>query len=59
MAAQSTTVEFVAERETKNTVRFAEAGDPEDHSIGTLYVQKAALDGIGNPEKIKVTVTAG
>jgi hypothetical protein len=37
-------VEFAFEKETKNTMRFAEvvAGD-EPAVIGTLYVQKAAL----------------
>ena len=41
-------INLTLERETKNTVRFAEdeAGQPSDHPgypvVGTLYVQKAA-----------------
>jgi hypothetical protein len=41
-------INFTLERETKNTVRFAEdeAGQPADHPgtplVGTLYLQKAA-----------------
>ncbi|MGH9055908.1 MAG: hypothetical protein ACRDYY_08630 [Acidimicrobiales bacterium] len=52
------------ERETKNTVRFAEDddGQPEGHSgapvIGTLYVQKFAWAQLGKPEHIAVEIQA-
>ena len=38
---------FTKERETKNTVRFAEVGDEANHKIGTLYVKKTALNKVG------------
>mgnify|MGYP003411044826 CR=1 FL=1 len=38
-------LEFEFERETKNTIRFAEVSD--EPVIGTLYIQKDAIDGIG------------
>lgn len=33
-----------ADKETKNTVRFKEDGDPVKHKIGTLYVKKSARE---------------
>jgi hypothetical protein len=50
------------ERETKNTVRFAEDENdqPEGHPgapvVGTLYVQKFAWAALGKPERISVTI---
>ena len=51
-------IEFLVERETKNTVRYEEQTDGQPPSVGTLYVQKWAL---GNPvpQKLKVTIEAG
>jgi hypothetical protein len=55
-------INLTLERETKNTVRFAEdeAGQPSDHPgypvVGTLYVQKAAHVQLGNPKQIEVTI---
>lgn len=55
-------INLTLERETKNTVRFAEdeAGQPSDHPgypvVGTLYVQKAAYVQLGSPQQIKVTI---
>ena len=43
---------FSYERSTKNTHRYQEDDAPP--KIGSLYVQKWALD--GTPKKIKVTV---
>lgn len=41
-------VQFTFERETKNTVRFAEVvAEGVDAVIGTLYIQKAALAAAG------------
>jgi hypothetical protein len=56
VAAKAVEVTLNAERETKNTVRFAEQGDPEDHAVGTIYVPKATLDRIGNPTSIRVSI---
>jgi len=52
------TVEFVQERETKNTVRFQEQESPRGDPpvIGTLYLQKWALRRLGNPERVSVIV---
>lgn len=52
---------FKAEKRTRRTVRFQEIpGDRswggEELAIGPLYVKKQALELIGNPDKIKVTV---
>jgi len=55
-------INLALERETKNTVRFAEdkVGQPSDHPgypvVGTLYVQKAAHVQLGNPKQIEVTI---
>lgn len=45
---------FTIERETKNTVRYAEDG--KDPAVGTLYVSKTALATIGTPDHLVVTV---
>lgn len=57
------TIKFVFERETKNTVRYAE--EPEKITdpvvIGTLYVQKAALKELkpsGTPDILFIEITA-
>lgn len=57
-------VEFTLERETKNTVRYEEVPAdpkvPEEVAIGSLYVQKKALRGIGNGQfPVTLTVTIG
>lgn len=57
-------INLTLERETKNTVRFAEddAGQPPDHPgapvVGTIYLQKAAHARLGAPERITVTISA-
>lgn len=48
-------IEFVLDRETKNTIRYAETSDPA--SIGSLYVQKLALPK-PYPERLSVTVVS-
>ena len=45
---------FEVEKETKNTVRYAEVSEGQPPVIGTIYVQKWALTGI--PKKVKVTL---
>lgn len=50
---------FVRERETKNTVRFAEQENEEGPPvIGTVYIQKYALKRLGSPEKLLLTIRA-
>ena len=57
-------INLTLERETKNTVRFAEDdnGQPADHPgspiVGTLYLQKAAHAKLGAPGQITVTIEA-
>ena len=47
---------FKVEKETKNTVRYAEVTEGQPPVIGTIYVQKWALS--GTPESVKVTLEA-
>ena len=55
-------INLTLERETKNTVRFAEDQErqPADHPgtpiVGTLYLQKAAHAKLGAPKQIVVTI---
>jgi len=43
------------EKETKRTYRFNENKDPEERTIGVLYVSKKAFEE-EEPKKIKVTI---
>ena len=60
-------VKFIKERETLNTVRYAEelSADGSAKAIGVLYVQKEALKqfetikGSGFPEYLYVDIQAG
>jgi len=52
---------FTEERKTKRTVLFREelgdqAWSDQDVAIGPLYVKQQALEQIGNPSKLKVTI---
>jgi len=47
---------FEVEKETKNTVRYAEVAEGQPPVIGTIYVQKWAMKGI--PKRVKVTLEA-
>jgi hypothetical protein len=59
--ADKLVVVFARERETKNTVRFAEQENAEGLPpvIGTLYVQKFVVKRLGDPQVIKITVERG
>jgi len=53
---------FTRRRETQRTVLFDEelgeqAWSDKDVAVGPLYVQKQALEMIGNPEKLDVVIT--
>lgn len=57
----SIVLEFREDRKTKRTVKFDEvigeqAWSEKDVAIGPLYVQKEALELIGNPTRIRVTI---
>ena len=49
---------FQRERETKNTVRFEEKVTDAPPVVGTLYLQKYALNRLGNPDCLRVTIEA-
>ena len=49
------TLTFTLERETKNTIRYAEDADGRPPAIGTLYVQKWLL-GKEPPRKLTITI---
>jgi hypothetical protein len=55
--AQQIDVQFAAERDTKNTVRFKEyvpfGADPK---VGIIYIPKATLEKLGFPERIRITI---
>ena len=52
---ESQTLTFTLERETKNTIRYAEDASGKPPAIGTLYLQKWML-GENPPKKLVVTV---
>lgn len=45
---------FTRERETKRTIRFQEVST--NPVVGALYVQKWAMEQLGNPQKIIVKI---
>lgn len=48
---------FTHLKETKNTHRYEEVGDPEKHVAGSFYLRKAALPkGVEAPKQLKLTV---
>jgi hypothetical protein len=49
------TLTFTLERETKNTIRYAEDADGKPPAIGTLYVQKWLL-GKEPPKTLTITI---
>ena len=55
MSDMEKTIEFIKEKETKNTIRYQEVREKGDIVIGPLYIQKSFLpDKI--PENIKITI---
>jgi hypothetical protein len=49
-------ISFQRERETKNTVRFEEQVTDAPPVVGTLYLQNYALNRLGNPDSLRVTI---
>jgi len=47
---------FERDKETKNTVRFAEQATDQPPVIGTIYIQKWAMKSLGDPDTLKITV---
>jgi len=61
MPSEAIELVFSRSRETKRTILFMEelsdqAWSDKDVAIGPLYIQKQALEFIGDPDKIKVTI---
>ena len=49
---------FTRERETKNTIRYQELARDGEPVIGSLYVRKAELARLGDPDELTVIVRA-
>jgi hypothetical protein len=49
------TLEFIKEKETKNTIRYQEVKGNREIVIGPLYIQKSFLPK-KIPENIKITI---
>lgn len=52
---------FIAERDTKNTVRYAEhvPAGREPRTRSPLYIKKDTLKRLGNPDRLKITLENG
>lgn len=50
------TVTFNFDRDTKNTHRYNEVGDPVNHIVGSLYIKKSAFSGTARPDAVKVSI---
>jgi len=59
-AAKATQVSVVlaTPQEKKNTVRYDADKADKTPAMTTAYVMKSALEKIGNPERIKITIEA-
>lgn len=49
---------FERERETKNTIRYQELAKDSEYVVGSLYVRKPELAGLGDPSELTVIVRA-
>jgi hypothetical protein len=58
IALSKVEIELEKERETKNTIRYAEIEGDKPPIIGTLYLQKFAVKRLEDPGKIRVTIEA-
>lgn len=52
---------FVQEKETKNTVRYKEEVEFASNTpfVGVLYLRREAVQALGNPGSLVVTIEAG
>jgi len=48
------TINLEHEKDTKNKARYKETGS--DNHMGYAYIDLKVLEGMGNPEKIKLTI---
>ena len=51
-------ITLAQERDTKNTIRYAEVEGDRGTAVGTLYLQKWAAAQLGRPATIRVTIEA-
>ena len=51
-------ITLTQERDTKNTIRYAEVEGYRGTALGTLYLQKWAAAQLGRPASIRVTIEA-
>jgi hypothetical protein len=58
MQQEKIVVEMVVNKKCKSCVRFASKGGTAAEVLKTLYVQNEALDKLGNPERLRVTIEA-
>lgn len=56
MSPVTCVVEMAVDKKCKSCMRFAAEGKPAAEVCRTLYVQNEALDRLGNPKRIKVTI---
>ncbi len=55
---ESIVITLGQERDTKNTIRYAEEEGDRGTVVGTLYIQKWAAAQLGKPAKIRITIEA-
>ncbi len=58
MSERTVVVEMAVEKKCKSCVRFAAEGQSSAEVCRTLYVQNEALDKLGKPKRIRVTIEA-
>jgi hypothetical protein len=58
MEQEKIVVEMTVDKKCKSCVRFAAEGKSAAEVSRTLYVQNEALDKLGKPNRIKVTIEA-
>jgi hypothetical protein len=57
--AKDVKVQMVVEKECKSCVRFKAATPEANKLVSTVYINNAALEQIGSPDKIELTISAG
>ena len=58
MVTDSVQVQMRMDRENKNCIRFAAQGQAADEVCRSIFVQNKALEKLGDPEVITVTIEA-
>ncbi len=58
MPAKSVSTRQVIEKECKNSIRYSTKDKSGEKVLLTVYVLKDALEQLGNPKEIEVTIAA-